>query len=160
MLKNKFISDHNELAKLVKKLKAQNKKIVFTNGCFDLIHPGHVEYLEKAKSLGDILIVGVNSDDSVKRLKGKNRPILSEKDRVLILSAFYFVDFVTIFNEDTPYDLIKLIIPDVLVKGGDWQIENIVGKDIVEKYGGIVKTIDFKENYSTTNIIKKILLTT
>ncbi len=160
MLKNKFISNHNELAKLVKKLKAQNKKIVFTNGCFDLIHPGHVEYLEKAKSLGDVLIVGVNSDDSVKRLKGKNRPILSEKDRVLILSAFYFVDFVTIFNEDTPYDLIKLIIPDVLVKGGDWQIENIVGKDIVEKYGGIVKTIDFKENYSTTNIIKKILLTT
>ena len=153
---NKLIKEHTKLVAKVKELKNSGKKIVFTNGCFDIIHPGHVEYLYKAKSLGDILIIGINSDKSVKKIKGDKRPILNENDRALILSAFFFVDYITIFEEETPYNLIKKLIPDVLVKGGDWEIENIVGKDIVEKNGGKVVTINYKNGYSTTNIINKI----
>lgn len=157
MLQKKFIKNHKKLKEILDRLKKSGKKIVFTNGCFDLIHPGHVDYLEKAKSLGDILVVAINSDSSVKRLKGEKRPILNENDRVKIISSFYFVDYVTIFQEDTPYNLIKILIPDILVKGGDWDIDKIVGKDIVEKNGGKVLNIEFKEGYSTSGIIEKIL---
>ncbi|MCU0412465.1 MAG: D-glycero-beta-D-manno-heptose 1-phosphate adenylyltransferase [Bacteroidetes bacterium] len=139
-----------------KKLKAAGKKIVFTNGCFDIIHRGHVDYLTKARALGDALIVGVNSDASVRRLKGPSRPVVQEDDRAFVLAGLAAVDFACIFDEDTPYDLIKAVVPDILVKGGDWAIENVVGKDVVEAAGGSVQTISFVEGRSTTNIIKKI----
>ena len=132
------------------------KKIVFTNGCFDLLHPGHVDYLERAKALGDILVVGLNSDSSVRRLKGDERPINTEIDRGRVLAGLWCVDFIIIFNEDTPYNLIKAIEPDVLVKGGDWPIEKIVGRDIVQARGGEVKSLEFLPGYSTTAIIEKI----
>ena len=136
--------------------KFENKKIVFTNGCFDILHSGHVLYLEEAASLGDILFLGLNSDSSVKRLKGSSRPINCERDRAIVLSGLSAIDYIIIFEEDTPWNLINAIIPDVLVKGGDWKIENIVGSDIVLKNGGIVKSLIFQENQSTTNIINKI----
>ncbi len=142
--------------KIIEEKKKEGKKIVFTNGCFDIIHAGHVDYLEKAKSLGDFLVVGLNSDESVKRLKGKERPINSQEERMKVLSALKYVDLVIIFDEDTPERLIKEIKPDVLVKGGDWSIENIVGADFVKSYGGKVYTIDFVYNTSTTKIISKI----
>lgn len=133
-----------------------SKKIVFTNGCFDIIHVGHKRYLQQAASLGDILIVGVNSDASVRRLKGPSRPVNNEQDRAEILSALGFIDYVTIFDEDTPYELIKKIQPDVLVKGGDYKPDEVVGKDIVEARGGRLELISFVEGKSTTNIINKI----
>jgi D-beta-D-heptose 7-phosphate kinase/D-beta-D-heptose 1-phosphate adenosyltransferase len=154
---NKIILDWKKLNKKLDSLRKKNNKIVFTNGCFDIIHPGHIDYLKKAKALGDILVIGINSDSSIKRIKGAFRPINSENNRLKILEAFYFVDFLTIFNEDTPYNLIDLVKPDILVKGGDWNISEIVGKNIVEKYGGIVKIIPLLEGYSTSNIIDKIL---
>jgi rfaE bifunctional protein nucleotidyltransferase chain/domain len=135
----------------------QNKKIVFTNGCFDIIHAGHVQYLQQAKNQGDILIVGLNSDNSVKRLKGANRPINNQQDRKIVLEALRSVDYVIIFDEDTPYNLIKQINPDVLVKGGDWRVDEIVGSDIVLKNGGEVKSLLFIDDTSTTSIIEKIL---
>ena len=138
-------------------LKHQNKKIVFTNGCFDILHAGHVDYLNKAKELGDVLIVGLNSDSSVKRIKGEKRPIVPENERAFIIANLKAVDFVTFFDEDTPQKLIEEIIPDILVKGADWNSENIIGKDIVEKNGGEVKTIKFVNDSSTTNIIKIVL---
>jgi D-beta-D-heptose 7-phosphate kinase/D-beta-D-heptose 1-phosphate adenosyltransferase len=134
----------------------QNKKIVFTNGCFDILHIGHKRYLQQAASLGDLLIVGVNSDDSVRRLKGPSRPVNNEQDRAEMLSALGFVDYVVIFREDTPYELIKKIQPDVLVKGGDYKPEEVVGRDIVEARGGRLELIQFVEGKSTTNIINKI----
>jgi len=137
--------------------KREGKKIVFTNGCFDIIHAGHVDYLEKAKRLGDILVVGLNSDLSISRIKGNKRPILEEDLRKKVLEGLKAVDLVIIFNEDTPERLIKEIKPDVLVKGGDWDIENIVGADFIKSYGGEVKTIDFIYNISTTKIIERIL---
>ena len=133
-----------------------NKKIVFTNGCFDIIHRGHVEYLEEAKKLGDILIIGLNSDYSVKRIKGPSRPINNEEDRKKVLLALKSVDDVIIFNEDTPLELIKKIKPNVLVKGGDWEIKNIIGADFVLGLGGEVHSLAFREGHSTTKIIKKI----
>lgn len=133
-----------------------NKKIVFTNGCFDILHVGHKRYLQQAASLGDILVVGVNSDESVRRLKGPNRPVNSEHDRAEILCALGFIDYVAIFSEDTPYELIKKIQPDVLVKGGDYKPEEVVGRDIVEERGGRLELIQFIEGKSTTNIINKI----
>ncbi len=133
-----------------------SKKIVFTNGCFDILHVGHKRYLQQAASLGDILVVGVNSDDSVRRLKGPTRPVNNEQDRMEMLSALGFIDYVTIFDEDTPYELIKKIQPDVLVKGGDYKLEEVVGRDIVEARGGRVELISFVEGKSTTNIINKI----
>ncbi|NPA53415.1 MAG: D-glycero-beta-D-manno-heptose 1-phosphate adenylyltransferase [Aquificae bacterium] len=135
--------------------KKEGKKIVFTNGCFDILHAGHVDYLEKAKALGDVLIVGLNSDESVKRLKGNDRPVNIQEHRKRVLEALKAVDLVVIFDEDTPERLIKEIKPDVLVKGGDWKIENIVGADFVQSYGGEVKTIDFIYDISTTKIIQK-----
>ena len=132
-------------------------KIVFTNGCFDILHHGHVDYLSKAADLGDVLIIGLNSDSSVKKLnKGANRPIQNENDRALILSAFQFIEAIILFEEDTPYELIKAIQPDVLVKGGDWKETDIVGADIVKAKGGAVISIPFVEGYSTTNIENKI----
>ncbi len=147
----------NELIILRKKLKEENKKVVFTNGVFDLIHSGHVDYLIKAKALGDVLIVGMNSDASVKRIKGNSRPILSENERAFIISNLKPVDFVTVFEEDTPANLIQNIIPDVLVKGADWSLDKIVGRDIVEANGGEVKAIEFVNDQSTSKIIKSIL---
>lgn len=133
-----------------------NQKIVFTNGCFDIIHVGHIRYLQEAAKLGDILVVGLNSDASVKRLKGSKRPINSEYDRAEILCAFNFIDYVILFEEDTPYNLISIIQPDILVKGGDYNSDEIVGKDIVESHGGELVLIPFVEGKSTTNMIQKI----
>ena len=132
------------------------KKIVFTNGCFDILHVGHKRYLQQAATLGDILVVGVNSDTSVKRLKGPSRPVNNEQDRAEMLSALGFIDYVVIFDEDTPYELIKKIQPDVLVKGGDYKPEDVIGRDIVEARGGRLELISFVEGKSTTNIINKI----
>ena len=133
-----------------------DKKIVFTNGCFDILHVGHKRYLQQAATLGDILVVGVNSDESVRRLKGPERPVNNEQDRAEMLCALGFIDYVVIFGEDTPYELIKKIQPDVLVKGGDYKPEEVVGKDIVEARGGKLELIKFVEGKSTTNIINKI----
>lgn len=132
-------------------------KIVFTNGCFDILHRGHIEYLSQAADLGDALIIGLNSDSSVKKLnKGVNRPLQNENDRALILSSLQFVEAIIIFEEDTPLELIKIVQPDVLVKGGDWKPEQIAGTDIVKAKGGEVITIPFVEGYSTTIIEKKV----
>lgn len=136
--------------------KSQSKKIVFTNGCFDILHAGHITYLKKARELGDLLVVGVNSDMSVKRIKGELRPVNTLKDRSLLLSALEFVDYVIPFEEDTPYELIKTIVPDILVKGGDYDIDSIVGGDIVRDNGGMVTTIPFVDGKSTTGIINKM----
>jgi len=146
----------DEIARTVKELKAAGEKLVFTNGCFDIIHAGHVQYLEEAKALGDILIIGLNSDSGVKRIKGDDRPVNSELDRAIVLSAFSAIDYIVLFQEDTPLDLINLIKPDILVKGGDWPVDKIVGADIVKANGGQVKTLQFKAGNSTTNIIEKI----
>jgi D-beta-D-heptose 7-phosphate kinase/D-beta-D-heptose 1-phosphate adenosyltransferase len=148
---------HTELIDIRKRLKREEKKVVFTNGCFDILHRGHVEYLTKARALGDVLFVGINTDASVKRIKGQNRPIICQEDRAFVLSALQVVDYVCLFDEDTPHKLIELIVPDVLVKGSDWLIDSIVGRDIVEGAGGKVQTIDFVSNRSTTDIIKKIV---
>ncbi len=134
----------------------KNKNIVFTNGCFDILHRGHVSYLNEAKSLGDILVLGLNSDASVKRLKGESRPINNEQDRKFVLENLKAIDYVFIFEEDTPYNLIGDIQPDTLVKGGDWKPEEIVGSDIVLKKGGEVKSLHFIDGLSTTNTIEKI----
>jgi D-glycero-beta-D-manno-heptose 1-phosphate adenylyltransferase len=151
------IISREELKKIRKALKESGKKVVFTNGCFDLIHAGHVDYLSKAKEFGDILIVAVNSDESIRRIKGKTRPITPLSERGFVLSALKAVDYVTPFEEDTPFEIINDLVPDILVKGADWSIENIVGRDTVESNGGEVKTIEFVNNQSTSNIIKIIL---
>ncbi len=135
---------------------AQDKKIVFTNGCFDIIHRGHVAYLMEAKKLGDLLVVGLNSDASVKRLKGNDRPINQEQDRKFVLEGLKAVDHVEIFSEDTPLELIKKVKPSVLVKGGDWEISQIVGSEEVLGWGGEVRSLSFIEGFSTTNTIEKI----
>ena len=134
----------------------KDKRIVFTNGCFDILHRGHIHYLNQAKSLGDILIIGINSDQSVKELKGDNRPVNSQDDRKFFLENLKAVDFVEIFDAPTPYELIKCIVPNVLVKGGDWPVSEIVGSDIVLENGGEVKSLEFIEGHSTTSLIKKI----
>lgn len=135
---------------------AQGKKIVFSNGCFDLVHKGHIDYLNRAADLGDVLVMGLNTDASVSKLKGPHRPIQDEQSRLLIMAALQCVSAVVLFNEETPYDLIKLVQPDVLVKGSDYQPENIVGYDIVTAKGGMVKTIDFLPGYSTSAIERRI----
>jgi rfaE bifunctional protein nucleotidyltransferase chain/domain len=134
-----------------------SRKLVFTNGVFDLLHRGHVHYLLEARNLGDALVIGVNADASVKRLKGDSRPLQNEEDRAYILSLLRTCDAVAIFDEDTPLELISAIIPDVLVKGGDYEIANIVGREIVESNGGVVKTIPIVEGKSTTHIVRKML---
>jgi rfaE bifunctional protein nucleotidyltransferase chain/domain len=147
----------SELKSIRSKLKAAGKKVVFTNGVFDLIHAGHIDYLSKAKSLGNVLIVGLNSDNSVKQIKGNKRPILKQEERAFILSNLKPVDYVVLFNEETPEKLISELIPDVLVKGADWSLDEIVGKDIVEKNGGVVKNIKFVNDQSTSKIIDLIV---
>ena len=144
-----------EIASVTAAYKTENKKIVFTNGCFDLLHIGHIRYLEEAKKLADILIVGINADKSVQKLKGPNRPIQNENDRAEILASLKAVDHTILFSEDTPLNLIKIVKPDVLVKGGDWQISQIVGSDFVLDYGGIVRSLQFVEGRSTTLLIEK-----
>lgn len=145
-----------ELKKIVLRLKAKGKKIVFTNGCFDLLHYGHVKYLEEAKSKGDILVVGINSDASVKRIKEKNRPIVNEGDRLRVIAALESVDYVVLFKEDTPLEVIKLLQPDILIKGADWKKKNIVGGGFVLGSGGKVAAIKLVKGCSTTGLIKKI----
>lgn len=141
---------------LTKKWKHEKNKVVFTNGCFDILHLGHIDYLEKARNIGDKLIVAVNTDDSVKRLKGSNRPINDENTRSRILAALDFVDAVVLFDEDTPKEVIQTLVPDILVKGSDYEISNIIGADIVMENGGTVETIDLVDGFSTTALIEKI----
>ena len=143
--------------RLVSEWKQQGKKVVFTNGCFDILHAGHVQYLEKAKAAGDVLVVGVNSDASVKRLKGRNRPIAPETDRCTVLAGLEAVDATVIFDEDTPARIIEKLLPDILIKGADWPIDKIVGAKTVLEHGGEVKTIAFLEGRSTTSIIERII---
>ncbi len=154
---NKKLLSRAEVGIVFNSFKQDGKKVVFTNGCFDILHVGHIELIESAKSLGDILVVGLNSDDSVKRLKGIGRPINSVRERVRILSALEFVDYVVIFDEDTPYELLREVRPDILIKGGDYSLNEIVGRNIVESYGGKVKVIPLLKGKSTTDIINKIM---
>lgn len=154
-LKQKICS-YSNLNRLINKWNENNEKVVFTNGCFDLIHQGHIDYLAKAADLGDRLIIGLNTDDSVRRLKGESRPIKDEYSRAFILAAMSFVDAVVLFDEDTPYKLIKQVQPDVLVKGADYKPEDIVGYDIVMEKGGEIKTLDFLPGFSTSLIESKI----
>lgn len=149
------VSKFETIAKDLASLKSQNKKIVFTNGCFDLLHVGHVRYLQEAKKLGDVLVIGVNSDASVKRLKGPTRPVQIEADRAEILAALGAVDYTVIFTEDTPLKLIEAVKPDILVKGGDWKIDQIVGSDFVINNGGKVMSLQFVDGKSTTKLIEK-----
>ncbi len=145
-----------EINNIVNELKKRGKRIVFTNGCFDILHAGHIKLLKKAKKLGDVLIVGINKDKSIKKIKGKDRPIMDEKQRIEIISAIEFVDYVVPFGDTTPEKLIKMIKPDIIVKGGDYKKDEVVGKDIVEKYGGKVYIFPLVKNISTTKIINKI----
>lgn len=133
----------------------RDRRVVFTNGCFDVLHPGHVEHLAQAKTLGDVLVVGLNSDASVRRLKGAGRPLVTEADRALALAALRSVDAVTLFDEDTPLELISTLLPDVLVKGGDYDLDGIVGRQAVEEAGGEVRVLPFVEGYSTTGILDR-----
>lgn len=155
IIKNKILNKE-QLANQLSIWNFFNKRIVWTNGCFDLLHLGHIDYLSKAKDHGDILIVGVNSDESVKRIKKASRPITDETSRSLIIASLHFVDAVIIFNEDTPYELIKFVQPEILVKGSDYKTEDVVGYDIVKAKGGEVVTIDLLPGYSTTEIEEKI----
>jgi len=151
-----FFNINQQAIDSINKWKSEGKKIVFTNGCFDILHSGHIKYLSEAAELGDKFVIGLNSDDSVKRLKGVNRPIKSEVCRADILAFMKVVDMVIVFDEDTPINLIEMIVPDILVKGGDWEKSQIVGSDIVLKHGGEVKSLSFLEGFSTTRIIKRM----
>ncbi|MEW6088989.1 MAG: D-glycero-beta-D-manno-heptose 1-phosphate adenylyltransferase [bacterium] len=150
------IISKNILKTVLDKEKKNNKTIVFTNGCFDILHRGHIRYLKKAKEYGDILVVGLNSDSSVRAIKGDKRPVVPEKDRAEILSSLNMVDYVVIFSETTPYDLIKLLKPDVLVKGADYRISEIAGADIVKNGGGKIARIKLEKGLGTSEIIKII----
>ncbi len=145
------------LAERLASLRRAGQRIVFTNGCFDLLHPGHLHTLTQAKALGDVLVVAINSDASVKRLKGDQRPILNQEERAVMLSALAVVDYVTMFAEDTPLEVIRLLLPDVLVKGGDWGVDAVVGRDVVEAHGGQVVLIPYQAGFSTTDIIERIM---
>lgn len=147
---------NSETRNFVDKAKSDGKKLVFTNGCFDILHIGHTRYLKEARNLGDFLIVGLNSDSSVRRLKGPERPINSQENRLEMLESLRAVDLVIIFDEDTPHELIKELLPDILVKGGDWAVDQIVGAKEVIENGGEVKSLSFHSGNSTTNIIDKI----
>jgi D-beta-D-heptose 7-phosphate kinase/D-beta-D-heptose 1-phosphate adenosyltransferase len=151
------IKELKELKKIIDKERKSGKIIVFTNGCFDILHIGHIRYLKESKKYGDILIVAINSDSSVKALKGAERPIFNENERSEMLSSLECVDFVIIFNELDPYNIISFLKPDILVKGGDWSYEAIIGRDVLESYGGKVIRIPEIKGFSTTDIIDKIL---
>jgi rfaE bifunctional protein nucleotidyltransferase chain/domain len=156
-LKNKVLTKETELGRVIS-LRLSGKKIVFTNGCFDILHPGHVDYLSQARDAGDFLILGLNTDASVKLLnKAPNRPINNEHTRAMVLAGLASIDAIIFFEEQTPYELISFLKPDVLVKGDDYQVENIVGYDLVKANGGSVITIPFLAGYSTTKLIEKIL---
>ena len=150
------ITNINKIDKIITGLKKQSKKIAFTNGCFDILHRGHVEYLEKAKNYADILVLGLNTDNSVRRLKGELRPYVNEDDRAYVLSRMEAVDVVCLFDEDTPLELLKKVKPDFLIKGGDYKLDQIIGRDLVESQGGQVLTIPFIEGKSSTSIIDQI----
>lgn len=156
ILQSKIVYDYQELANSIALWRFKDLKVVFTNGCFDILHRGHVEYLAKAASLADIMVVGLNTDSSVTRLKGSKRPVQDETSRALILASLSFVSKVVLFDEDTPYELIKFIQPDVLVKGSDYNAEDIVGYDVVKAKNGEVVTIDIVDGYSTTAIVTKL----
>ncbi len=155
LIESKIINPE-DVNSYIMELKQSSKSIVFTNGCFDILHYGHVNYLTKARSLGDKLIIGLNSDSSVRNLKGESRPINNQNARAILLASFIFVDAVIIFDEDTPENLIETVTPNVLVKGGDYKFEDIVGADFVTKNGGSVEIIQFVDGFSSTNIINKI----
>jgi D-beta-D-heptose 7-phosphate kinase/D-beta-D-heptose 1-phosphate adenosyltransferase len=155
----KIIFDRKKLVSAVGKLKKQGKKVVFTNGCYDLLHVGHVRFLKAAKKLGDVLVLALNSDASVRRIKGPKRPVTPENERAEVMSALSCVDIVTLFKEDDPYNIIRDITPDVLVKGGDWALDKIIGADIVEAAGGKVKNVPYIKGKSTTNVIAKVIKT-
>lgn len=151
------IKQLEELRIIRQQLKAEGKTVVFTNGVFDIIHAGHIDYLKKAKALGDVLMLGLNSDESVRMIKGDKRPIITELERAFIVSNLKPVDYVVIFDEDTPAKVIERIIPDILVKGADWSLDTIVGREVVEEHGGVVKAIDFVNDQSTSKIIESIV---
>ncbi|HPE34728.1 MAG TPA: D-glycero-beta-D-manno-heptose 1-phosphate adenylyltransferase [Bacteroidales bacterium] len=155
-IESRIFTSWDKLSYMLAYWRFHEQKIVFTNGCFDLLHQGHIDYLTNAAEKGDVLIVGLNTDASITRLKGKGRPVLDERSRALILASLRFIDAVVLFDQDTPYDLIKLIQPDVLVKGSDYSPETIVGYDVVKEYGGEVITVDYLDGYSTSEIIDKI----
>lgn len=150
------IKSSDDLRNIVLRLKGEGRKIIFTNGCFDILHYGHINYLQNAKRLADVLIVAINSDSSVMRIKGKGRPVIKQKDRMRTVAALEAVDFVTSFSQNTPLNLIKLLKPDILVKGRDWSKDKIVGRDIVDSYGGKVITLPFVKGQSSSKIIKRI----
>jgi len=152
----KFL-DIQSLISIRRQLRERNKRVVFTNGCFDLIHPGHVRYLRQARALGDCLIVALNSDRSVRQLKGPTRPVLNEKERAEVIAALEMVDYVTIFDDVSPREIIAALLPDVLVKGGDWAIDQIIGRQEVEAAGGQVISLPYIAGASTTEIIARIL---
>ncbi len=154
LLQNKVV-DTDQLAEKLNRWEKEGKKVVFTNGCFDIVHRGHVEYLSKAASFGDVMVIGLNTDASVSRLKGPDRPVQDEHARAIVLASMSFVDAVIHFDEDTPYELIKKVQPDYLVKGADYNPEDIVGYDVVTAKGGEVKTIELVRGYSTSAVIKK-----
>lgn len=151
------VLDVPALSRIRATLRRQRKKVVFSNGTFDILHRGHVEYLQAAKKLGDVLIVGLNTDASIRRIKGKGRPVNRNTDRAVVLAALGCVDYVCFFGDDTPDKLIRVLAPDILVKGADWNISDIVGKDVVEQHGGTVKTIRLTRGRSTTNTIERVL---
>lgn len=155
-MKNR-IKSREELKTDIERLKKKGKRTVFTNGCFDLIHVGHTRYLEEAKKLGDVLIVAVNSDKSVREIKGKDRPVIPQDERAEVLCALHFVDYVVVFDEPDPFNIISYLRPDVLVKGGDWDEDAIIGRDIVESCGGKVVRIPEIKGASTTDIIERIV---
>jgi D-beta-D-heptose 7-phosphate kinase/D-beta-D-heptose 1-phosphate adenosyltransferase len=153
---DKKVKSIADLARIAAALRARGKRIVFTNGCFDILHTGHVRYLRFAKAMGDCLVVAVNSDSSVRALKGKARPLNAQSDRAEVLAALSSVDYITIFNELTPLKIIRRIKPDILVKGGDWKVKDMVGSSFVRSYGGRTKSLPFVKGFSTTAIVKKI----
>jgi rfaE bifunctional protein nucleotidyltransferase chain/domain len=155
-MKNSKLFEKDELLRMVQTKHFFNKRVIFTNGCFDVIHAGHIQYLQKAKTLGDFLIVGLNSDASVRKLKGPSRPIHYEMDRAMVLSALSCIDALILFEEDTPLELINLIQPNILVKGGDYTLDKIVGAKETLARGGKVEVIPFLEGHSSTSIIEKL----
>ena len=150
------ILERNTAVRRVNSWRVKGEKIVFTNGCFDLVHLGHISYLEEARSLGDRLVIGLNTDRSVQRLKGPKRPVLNENDRARLLAALECTDLIVLFDEETPFELIKAVLPNVLIKGGDYEPDQIVGADLVKKNGGEVQVLPFVSGYSTTSLIKRI----
>lgn len=160
IIKNKIISKKENAYNTLQTWRFKDEKIVFTNGCFDIVHRGHLEYLASASSMGTKMIIGLNTDASVQKLKGPDRPINDEYSRALLLASLGFVDLIVFFDEQTPYELIQFVQPDILVKGSDYKAEEIVGYDIVKAKGGKIRTLDFIEGFSSTGIIKKIKNTT